>query len=143
MRQLRFDRRALVGMVTATLMTSAVLLVVASPADASIPQCTRSANVRDGFGDLAIMPVSSGGSIDCWLAQGDVSSAVRAMQSALNNCEAIPVSADGNYGPKTKQAVANFQSIINIEGGNLKVDGVYGPQTRSYMNFVLVGGGCG
>jgi hypothetical protein len=134
---------AVLGSSAAMAATNVSTSAVVTAAPASTPQCTHSAHVSDIFGAAAIVPVSSGGSINCWLAQGDVSSAVTAMQAALNNCNAIPVTADGDYGPKTKQAVVNFQTIIDIEGGNLKVDGVYGPATRHEMDFVLVGGGCG
>jgi hypothetical protein len=109
---------------------------------ASTPQCSKSAHEPGILGDQVIIPVSSSGSINCFLAQGDISSAVSAMQSALNNCNSIPVAADGEYGPRTKQAVAKFQSGIDAEGGDLAVDGIYGPATRQNMAFVAVGGGC-
>lgn len=49
----------------------------------------------------------------------------------------------GCYGALTKQVVENFQSIIDVEGGNLTVDGVYGLTARGQMDLDLVGGGCG
>jgi peptidoglycan hydrolase-like protein with peptidoglycan-binding domain len=137
--------RALVAAAVLSVLSSTVATAATNgpTGTASTPQCTRAAHVSDVLGDLAIVPVSAGGSINCWLAQGDSSGAVAAMQAALNNCNHVPVTADGQYGPKTKQAVANFQSIIDAEGGHLKVDGMYGPNTRHEMDFMLVAGGCG
>ena len=57
--------------------------------------------------------------------QGDVSDAVRAVQSELG------VTVDGDFGPNTAQAVRNFQSA-----NGLTVDGIVGPNTWT----TLVGG---
>jgi peptidoglycan hydrolase-like protein with peptidoglycan-binding domain len=134
----------------ATVLAPSVVLlgmaVAPTTAQASTPQCTHSGYVYDTDGSLANVPLSAGGSINCWMAQGDSSSAVRAMQQALITCEGVSVGssgADGNYGPQTKQGVINFQTVEDVGGAGLAKDGVYGPATRSWMNFVTLSGHCG
>ncbi|MFI5957758.1 peptidoglycan-binding protein [Cryptosporangium sp. NPDC051539] len=123
--------RALLSTAAVAIIAAAGLAATASPAAAATPQCTRSGTEYGAYGYL-IIPVSSGGSSSCWLAQGSVSSAVTALQQVLNcNGKAgTPLSVDGDFGPATKNAVIGYQRWINSVGGNLAVDGVYGPNTE-------------
>lgn len=122
--------------------TAASIVVPGTAAMASTtPQC-----VTITFINNIEFPASSGGSTNCWLAEGDYSSAVFAMQQAFTHCQADPDLADDwDYGTLTKKAVSDFQAGIDrITGENLlAVDGVYGPATRSYMSFYIpLTGGC-
>ena len=70
------------------------------------------------------------GSTDCFLAQGDVSSAVGALQAGLRLCNLrASIAVDNNFGPQTKAAVVAFQRAHPP----LSVDGIYGNQTRNAM----------
>lgn len=123
--------------------TTASVVMPSSSAMASTsttPQCTKSIVVHDAiFGNPMNVPASSGGSINCWMAKGDVSSGVRALQEALTYCEDFPVSIDSDYGNQTKTAVTNVQKVNFLSSQN----GVYGPETRHAMNFYYPGRGCG
>jgi N-acetylmuramoyl-L-alanine amidase len=59
------------------------------------------------------------------------------LQKTLNrlkivDSEGMVLAEDGSYGPATKSAVRNFQSIVGIE-----VDGSAGPQTKGVINQIL------
>ena len=58
------------------------------------------------------------------LRRGDTGAAVRVLQAAFG------VTVDGHYGPRTEQAVANFQGRQG-----LLVDGVAGPRTRAALAY--------
>src|SRR4051812_1372038 len=79
---------------------------------------------------LYFVPISGGGSTACFLAQGDNSSAVLALQNAMRTCYFQGITVDGDFGPNTKQALINVQHQLGI-----KADGVYGVQTRASMKF--------
>ena len=118
-----------------------VSVAVAGPADAS-PQCTTARNVSTWDGAVVTVPVSSNGSDNCWLAKGNVGSAVRALQQAIRRCEGAEfanVSVDGDYGPQTKWAVTEIQQGVAAAGDPISIDGVYGPQTKGVMAFPVVG----
>lgn len=68
--------------------------------------------------------VSTGSS----LLRGSVGDRVANLQSALND-NGAGLSVDGIFGPRTHQAVIDFQS----ENG-LQVDGIVGPETRGALN---------
>lgn len=113
--------------------TAAGVVLPSTAAMASTPQCTTITTVSH-----AVVPASSGGSINCWLAQGDYSSAVFALQQAFTHCLSDPWLADDwDYGPQTKKAVSDFQAGIDqfLDSNVLSVDGVYGPATRHYIIF--------
>jgi zinc D-Ala-D-Ala carboxypeptidase len=48
-----------------------------------------------------------------------------------------PIAADGDYGPATAQAVADFQNGYGRGGIRLAVDGKYGPKTAAAMGLCL------
>jgi hypothetical protein len=53
-----------------------------------------------------------------------------------NGCRSDANKCDGNFGPKTEQAVKDFQTYNQI-----KSDGIVGPQTFNYMFWGSVSGG--
>ena len=118
-------------------MTALVLSAVAAapaPASAALPQCTRSMAVMAtnefGYRVVITLPVSPAGSSSCWMAQGNVSSGVAALQVALDHdyCANYPhpVAVDSIYGPQTRAGVVFIQWKYG-----LTQDGVYGPLTKS------------
>jgi hypothetical protein len=87
--------------------------------------------VVPGPGPVYLIPIAHSGSSLCFLAQGDTSPAVVALQHAMRVCYFQAVAIDGDFGPHTKQALINLQRQLGITA-----DGVYGPQTRRRMKFV-------
>lgn len=65
------------------------------------------------------------------LRKGATGTEVRKLQTALNRAGAN-LSVDGAYGPKTEQAVRNFQ-----EDCGLTVDGVCGPATWGGLGLFM------
>ena len=66
------------------------------------------------------------------LKPGDTGPEVVLLQKALTAVGYSPGSADGTYGPATKQAVTNFQTAAG-----LTADGVAGPETLAAMKTQL------
>jgi Putative peptidoglycan binding domain len=82
-------------------------------------------------GSTVSLPGRSG-STDCFLAKGDVSSAVGALQAGLRFCNLrANIAVDDDFGNQTKAAVVNFQKAHPP----LTVDGIYGNQTRNAMTW--------
>jgi peptidoglycan hydrolase-like protein with peptidoglycan-binding domain len=135
MKMSRFAVRTFLSAAVVVVVATAGLAVAASPAAASTPQCTMSGSQGSAWGD-EIIPVSSGGSNQCWLAKGDISSAVTALQKVLN-CNSQPVlTVDGNFGSHTRTSVINFQTWANGQDRSVSIDGVYGPQTESWLQLL-------
>lgn len=122
----------------AGLTLSMLVLPPAVSASASTPsQCTTTTTVRlynyegrDGWS--VTMPSTAWGDVNCWMAKGDFSSGVRALQKALDDCNSASprLAEDGDYGPLTQGAVLTFQQNVYITA-----DGVYGGQTRDAMHW--------
>jgi hypothetical protein len=70
------------------------------------------------------------------LKLGDTGSEVATLQKALTTLGVATVTADGNYGPATQQAVASFQ-----QAHGLTADGVVGPKTADAINAALAAQG--
>jgi hypothetical protein len=68
------------------------------------------------------------------LAPGDEGSAVAALQRALARAGGAVDTVDGQYGPATKDAVAQFQTSVR-----LTADGIAGTQTLAALNRKLNG----
>ena len=134
------------SLIVAVGLATAAVAPATSAGAASVPQCTTSRNVAAlGGGPLIVMPATSSGNTNCWLAQGDVSYGVRALQLALRYCWGFTsVAVDRNYGPKTKAAVTEVQNEARANGTNISVDGIYGPQTKMAIAvfYLAAGGGC-
>jgi len=124
----RWVAGAAVALVGAALAALAPLS--ASPASAATV-CSKVVAVRV---DLAL-PATSTGSINCFMAYGDVSDAVAYLQRSINKCYLAPrgmtqLKVDKIYGHLTEAAVYFVQGVIHANQ-----DGVYGPETRSKMRW--------
>lgn len=116
-------------MVVATILGGS--LVSASPAAAAYPKCTTVADVTatDGSGKKAWVPVSSAGSTTCDLRYGDYNNqAVLNLQASLNQCYAMGLTVDGDFGSATQTALKSVQGLIGVTQ-----DGQYGPFTRDRL----------
>lgn len=67
------------------------------------------------------------------LKVGDKGDEVKALQNALKAAGIDCGTSDGDYGPKTENAVKQLQSMKT----NLKIDGVYNSLTRDFLVEVL------
>ncbi|WP_185970978.1 peptidoglycan recognition protein family protein [Alkalicoccobacillus porphyridii] len=67
------------------------------------------------------------------LRRGSKGNAVRQLQTALNAANFRVDNVDGDYGPKTHDAVRRFQSVYLPR----EVDGVYGPNTRRALDKLV------
>lgn len=117
-------------MVAACLAATGIVIAPTSVAYAS-PICTTYAHVPVPAGYYLMLPVTSSGSADCFLAQGDFSDAVWMLQSTLVACYGQNIATDHDFGPNTKAALAYVQGHVL----HVNADGVYGSQTRNAMSF--------
>jgi Putative peptidoglycan binding domain len=122
--------------VTLCLGVGGVVAAVPSAA-ASTPLCTGGAVVsRGSSGDLSVPVVVATTNPTCLIGDGLVGShaAVRSLQRAMAQCYpshlAPGFTVDGNWGPKTRQTLVNIQRVVSVSA-----DGIYGPITRDHMNF--------
>jgi len=69
------------------------------------------------------------------LKPGATGAEVKTLQRALARAGHSPGPVDGDYGPKTEQAVSAFQRSAGIT-----VDGIYGPQTKKALQRNLNSG---
>lgn len=82
------------------------------------------------FGNTGAQAVINAGGV---IQEGDTGQAVKDVQNALG------ITADGIFGPDTREAVVNFQMRIdrisraNGHGSPLTPDGIVGAQTWSYL----------
>lgn len=129
-------RGKLITAAAAAVLIGAGILMPASPAAAAAPQCTH-AGVWSGLR----VPLSASGSTSCVMGQGAVSSAVQVLQTTMNACHGQNISADSDFGPKTRSALIRVQRNVGADD-----DGVYGPETFGKMarkgGFVAVWGTC-
>lgn len=65
------------------------------------------------------------------LAEGSVGPAVMELQRKLNGISHAGLNVDGDFGPKTKTAVENFQRFFK-----LGVDGIAGPFTWGLIDYI-------
>lgn len=95
-----------------------------------IPGCADSTYRH--VGDQRVHLPAYGGSADCVLSYGAQGEGVKALQSALINCNnAAYVTMTGVYDQKTWDAIAFIQTAI---GAN-PADGIYRPETRGTLNW--------
>jgi len=80
--------------------------------------------------------LEDGDSVETILYWGSTGNKVSEVQSKLKQWGYYDGAIDGVYGPKTFEAVKNFQ-----RKNGLKVDGVVGPQTAAAMGITLDGSG--
>ncbi|WP_433120688.1 peptidoglycan-binding domain-containing protein [Micromonospora sp. CA-246542] len=145
LQQRRNGRRRAAFTLVALLAGTGLTLAAPTAAQASSP-CTSLTFYRvggyPGGADMHVPTVGwQTGNKHCYLTYGHSGSAVLVLQEALNNCYARSLTLDGNYGPKTRDAVRYAQHKINedIVYANIAEDGEYGPQTRAYMGFAIFG----
>jgi uncharacterized protein (TIGR02594 family) len=67
------------------------------------------------------------------LKKRDQGDKVKALQNALKIAGFNCGTSDGDYGPKTENAVKDLQA----NSGYLKIDGKYGPNTKDFLNNIL------
>jgi murein L,D-transpeptidase YcbB/YkuD len=70
------------------------------------------------------------GNYNCILGLGSSGSGVVALQQAANLCYGQGLTVDGEYGPRTRDAVRNIQRFHGISA-----DGVFGPVTNLHMAY--------
>jgi Putative peptidoglycan-binding domain-containing protein len=87
---------------------------------------------------VTIMPLSAEASDygTKTLTQGSSGSAVTQLQTDLTTLGFYTNKIDGSFGPKTYNAVVNFQ-----KSQGLKTDGIVGPITKAALNTALAGNG--
>jgi peptidoglycan hydrolase-like protein with peptidoglycan-binding domain len=103
-------------------------VITAAPASAA-PTCTATFNDEDDNGRWAWVP-AGGGNWDCQMRSGDSGEAVKALQNTLKRCYGHNLSVDGQFGPRTKSALASAQ-----QKAGASADGIYGPQTFNKINW--------
>jgi len=139
---------AVLGAVVVLSATVGLTVAAAAPASAALPYCTSSVTkqkVIHGAYRSAKIP-SRDGSVACQMAQGANGKHVSALQTALTKCYGQSITADGDFGPRTEQALKNAQTAINKKlaaAGSktrISVDGMYGSQTRTYLAWPFYGG---
>jgi hypothetical protein len=112
---------------------------IGSPAQAALPTCTTRAELSGDYGNSKIwvpaVPVNYTYSVDCLLKRGARNDAVKVLQASMANILDRNLSADGDFGPATQQAVRDVQRVYGI-----RIDGEYGPQTRGAMCWLTVSG---
>jgi peptidoglycan hydrolase-like protein with peptidoglycan-binding domain len=69
------------------------------------------------------------------LKPGATGAEVKTLQRALARAGHSPGPVDGDYGPKTEQAVSAAQRSAGIT-----IDGIYGPQTKKALQQALKSG---
>ncbi|MGJ3234376.1 TIGR02594 family protein [Marivirga sp.] len=67
------------------------------------------------------------------LATRDQGDKVKALQNALKIAGFNCGTSDGDFGPKTENAIKDLQAT----SGFLTIDGKYGPNTKDYLNSIL------
>ncbi|MEU6206429.1 peptidoglycan-binding domain-containing protein [Micromonospora musae] len=119
------------------------VLAVAAPASAAAsdrvavlatPACTKSITYQG-----ALVPASSGNSVNCHMQRGNVSDGVARLQDTLNDCYpnelrrvgVYPLAIDRNFGGNTQRALTEVQRVSGTAA-----DGVYGPNTRRAIRHV-------
>jgi lysozyme family protein len=71
------------------------------------------------------IPYVTGDWSDCWLDRGMSNTAVRALQKNLNSCYGYKLATDGVFGALTESALISVQRKVGVAA-----DGDYGPKTR-------------
>ncbi|MEV6323785.1 peptidoglycan-binding domain-containing protein [Nocardia sp. NPDC051787] len=107
--------------IAAALLSGTVLSVItAAPAHAA-DACRHTFHHEDRNGRVANVPTDGGG---CTLRQGDSGDAVKALQVALKQCYGHNLSIDGQFGPRTRDALITAQ-----KNAGTAADGIYGRNT--------------
>ncbi|WP_246113626.1 peptidoglycan-binding domain-containing protein [Streptomyces montanus] len=129
-------RRLALGLAALATAAASVTAVGTGTAHAATPTCNTAISYTTVHGFTATIP-SAGGNVSCLLARGNNGSAVKALQSALNDCYGENLVKDGIFGAGTQAALRRAQSD---EGQT--ADGVYGPRTRDAIHWRVPGFAC-
>ncbi|WIE61420.1 peptidoglycan-binding domain-containing protein [Curtobacterium sp. MCLR17_032] len=126
------------GLLLAATVVAMPTAANAAPASTqSVGTCTTVKTFSAPGGKKYTAPVTSGGSRDCRLEQGNQSSAVTRLQQELKNgCEGDHnITVDGQFGPATKSALQDAQKSLGISA-----DGIYGSQSASKFAWLTTDG---
>jgi hypothetical protein len=129
------SKKRVAAVTAGMLMAGGLALVPAGPA-AAVPYCNSTAITWNGH-NYVNLP-TGGGSIDCYMGQGAHSSAVGALQYALNRCYQQTLKVDNDFGPKTRAALVYVQRYRI----GASPDGGYGSETRRKMRWPNVEDSC-
>ena len=119
-----------------TLLASAGIIGITSPAAHAVSMCTGSSSVYIGNGISTMQPTRNG-STNCQLWYGTTGYGVLELQMALNHCHGTRIAQDRSFGPATREALKSVQRKIGA-----RPDGNFGPETRNLMRFWTLNGGC-
>ncbi|GAA3477749.1 peptidoglycan-binding domain-containing protein [Streptomyces yanii] len=120
-------RRSL-AVATIIVATLGAGMVTGAPASAATPTCNGVGDAWTGdAGPIKIPSYNSGSTqnLSCNMVKGNVSSAVRNLQTELNKCFGASLTIDGNFGTNTYNALKKAQAAAGTTA-----DGIYGPNTR-------------
>jgi peptidoglycan hydrolase-like protein with peptidoglycan-binding domain len=130
----KFNARLFGTAFSVAVLGAGLAMLTAAPANAAA-SCTRAVTITGVSGTHAVVPGTGGGTStnpgECHLTEGSSGAAVTAMQRGLNSCYGAGITADGQFGPKTRSAVIAVQKRIGVTA-----DGSFGPKTRGAMNWM-------
>ena len=126
-------RRTLASGAALAVSTVGLAAMSSSSAEAArLPRChsyktySQPSPPSSGTKRYVSLPITNGPTVNCSLMKGDSGAGVETLQKSLNFCYKTRLTVDGDFGTKTRTALAKVQ----IAAGGLTDDGVYGPKTR-------------
>lgn len=129
----KFNARLFSSAFTVAVLGAGLAMLTAAPANAAA-SCTRAVTITGDGGTHAVVPGTSGGTSTnpgaCDLFEGSSGAGVKAMQRGMNACYSAGITADGQFGPKTRTALIAVQKRIGVTA-----DGIFGPKTRGAMRW--------
>jgi len=130
----KFNARLFGTAFSVAVLGAGLAMLTAAPANAAA-SCTRAVTITGASGTHAVVPGTSGGTStnpgQCDLFEGSSGAGVKAMQQGMNSCYGAGITADGQFGPKTRSALIAVQGRIGV-----RADGIFGPNTRGAMNWM-------
>lgn len=130
----KFNARLFSSAFTVAVLGAGLAMLTAAPANAAA-SCTRAVTITGVSGTHAVVPGAGGGTSTnpgtCHLSEGSSGAGVKAMQQGMNSCYGAGITADGQFGPKTRSALIAVQKRIGVTA-----DGIFGPNTRGAMNWM-------
>jgi hypothetical protein len=138
--------RAWRALTTVLVVLAAAVLTVIAPGTASAaPDCNSFTSYSSVGGYMRVPTIGrETGAYNCELGRGNNSDAVRVLQASLNRCFWQNLVVDGDFGPKTQQAVRNAQMMLNSwYDPDIAVDGRHrptaGPHSRGIGGVLVLG----
>jgi putative peptidoglycan binding protein len=124
-------RRTLLAVLPSVIAAALFTVGPATSASAATPQCNQALDaLPDSAAGGIWVPIAANGSSNCWMARGNYSGGVWALQRALRFCYGQNIAVDSDYGPRTEAALYTVQGWIGA-----RQDGGYGPETASKIKF--------